>query len=442
MSDAKKNSEFRHNHYVSEWYQKRFMLSGESKYWYLDMEPEVCKNKYATWKRKELNNWGAVSCFAQKDLYTRQWGTIENVDLERLFFGRIDVEGKKGVEYFASFEHPSANDEAFIAFLRYMSVQKLRTPKGLGYLKETARAKNQNLTLALLERAQHIFCAIWSEAVWQIADASRSSTKFIISDHPVTVYNRECFAGSEICKGHSDPDIRLAGTHTYFPLSLDKILILTNLTWVRDPYQNPQAIRPNPNLFRPAAPFYFPDIQICRFLNEDEVIEINYVTKRRALRYIAAADKVWLYPEKHLRNNHWRKLGDGYLFMPEPRHIHMGGQIYIGYEDGSSEAFGPYGHRPWQKGFEDEARKRKEALALERFKAEWAAMHGPAYRGINFAFASDQNPARTADSAEMHAHYLARDAEYRRLPGERQRRRRLMKNAGTANGEKCDLQAS
>ena len=57
-------------------------------------------------------------------------------------------------------------------------------------------------------------------------------------------------------------------------------------------------------------------------------------TKRRAARYIAAAAPEWLYPEKQLRSTHWPKLGDGLLFMPEPRDLVMGGEVMIGYRAG------------------------------------------------------------------------------------------------------------
>ena len=82
---------------------------------------------------------------------------------------------------------------------------------------------------------QQMYCATWTDCVWQIADASESPTKFIISDHPVTVYNRACPPLSKYRVGPNDPDIRLNATHTYFPLSLNKIIIFTNLSWVRDP---------------------------------------------------------------------------------------------------------------------------------------------------------------------------------------------------------------
>ncbi|RWM07065.1 DUF4238 domain-containing protein [Mesorhizobium sp.] len=418
-------NQFRHNHYVPEWYQKRFLLPGEHKYWYLDLQPEVVTNGKVRYTRRDLLNWGPDRCFAQDDLYTTKWGSIENTELEQFFFGEIDSEGKVAVEYFADFAHPSADGDAFKTMLGYMTVQKLRTPKGLGSIAELAKSENKNVNLLLLQRMQNIYSAIWTECIWQIADASDSATKLIISDHPVTVYNRDCFLMSEWCRGYSDPDIRLVATHTYFPLSIEKVLVLTNLAWVRDPYQSERALRPNPNFFRHAM-FKFTDIQTDRKLTEEEVIQINYVTKRRALRYVAAAEKEWLYPERQLGNrDHWRKLGDGYLFMPDPRHGHMGGEVIIGYKNGTSAAFGPYGHRPWQKGYKDPAREKREWDSLERFKAEWAAMKGQDYTGVTFQFASRSHPPMTRDSDEMHEHYLKLDAEIASRPGERRRRRRL-----------------
>jgi hypothetical protein len=103
-----------------------------------------------------------------------------------------------------------------------MSVQKLRTPKGLGWLSRYRSGRARNSRLMLLQRIQNMFCAMWTDCIWQIADAIQSATKFIISDHPVTVYNRACFPGSRWCIGFNDPDIRMVGTHTYFPLSIDK----------------------------------------------------------------------------------------------------------------------------------------------------------------------------------------------------------------------------
>jgi hypothetical protein len=101
MPDIK---DFRHNHYVPEWYQKRFMLPGQGKYWYLDLKPDliVLPNGHK-FTRRALLPWGPVSCFAEDDLYTITWGGQDNVDIEKFFFGRVDGKGRHAVEFFSDF---------------------------------------------------------------------------------------------------------------------------------------------------------------------------------------------------------------------------------------------------------------------------------------------------------------------------------------------------
>jgi hypothetical protein len=196
------NRDFHHNHYVAEWYQRRFMLSGYGKYWYLDLNPEQIVQNGHKYTRRALLRWGPDSCFAEDGLYTTKWGTEENVDIEKFFFGRVDSSGKSAVEFFSNFQfdHPDQHD-AFNNLMNYMSVQKLRTPKGIGSLSGLPGGRDRNQRLILLQRVQDMYCATWTEAVWLIADATKSDTKFIISDHPVTVYNRACFPGSVYCHG-------------------------------------------------------------------------------------------------------------------------------------------------------------------------------------------------------------------------------------------------
>jgi hypothetical protein len=409
------NREFHHNHYVPEWYQRRFMLPDQGKYSYLDIKPEPMEQDGHKYTRTALRNLGPPSSFAEDDLYTTKWGTEENVDIERFFFGSVDTNGKSAVEFFSNFQfdHPDQHD-AFNELMNYMSVQKLRTPKGLGWLSGLPAGKDRNQRLMLLQQFQNMFCATWTECVWLVADASKSDTKFIISDHPVTVYNRACFPGSVYCQGFGDPDVRMVATHTYFPLSIDKILILTNLAWVRNPYQNERKFRPNPRLFRNTI-MNLQDIQTYRSLSEQEVLEINYITKKRALRYIAGAEREWLYPENRLRSTHWNKLGNGYLLMPEPREVHMGGETYIGYEGGRSEGWNEYGQRPWQKGFKDKKRHVEESKALYRFQAEWAEMQGPEFRGTSSHWhRNEAGPHVTSDDYHQHLLKIVRRYKDRR----------------------------
>ncbi len=382
------SSSFRHNHYVPEWYQRRFLPSGSGKFHYLDLHPETITSDCHSYTRSALLRWGPPSCFAQEDLYTIQFGDNPNVDIERYFFGQVDSNGRQAVEFFSDFQIRSGLHEAFSHLLRYMSVQKLRTPKGLGWLAHVARTQHRQSVLTLLQHIQSMHGAHWTDAIWQIADAKHSKTKFIITDHPVTVYNRGCFPGSKYCRGYNDPDIRCAATQTLFPLNSEKILIFTNLAWVRDPYQSGLAISPNPNLFHDTV-FKATDIQRGRCLSEEEVLQINYIMKMRAHRYIASTEREWLFPERNLKSARWSKFGDGYLLMPDPRDVHMGGEVYVGYKDGHSEAWNEYVHRPWQRGFKDERRNVRESQGLRKFQAEFAALYGPEQRGWSEQFHND-----------------------------------------------------
>ncbi len=206
--------EFRHNHYVPEWYQARFLLPGQTQYNYLDLKPDEIIREGHRYRRKALMKWSPKLCFARNDLYTVDWGDSANVDIEKFFFGRLDQSGPSGIQYFTSFQHPSLDEKAFNALLRYMSVQRLRTPKGLGWLSSFGR-RSRYSSLMRMQKIQDVFCATWTERLWQVASAEESATKFIISDHPVTVYNRGCPPLSDYCKGFNDPDIRLVATHTH-----------------------------------------------------------------------------------------------------------------------------------------------------------------------------------------------------------------------------------
>ena len=418
------SSNYSHNHYVPKWYQRRFLPGGQSKFYYLDLRPDTVRQGKHSYTRRALLRWGPAKCFAQNDLYTVSLGGLENRDIEKYFFGKFDANGPTAVDHFSNYRFDATSHEALQFLLPYMSVQKLRTPKGLGWLQRASNNQDKNHLLYFLQQLQTIYCAAWAECIWQIADASRSPTKLIISDHPVVCYNRDCFPGSKDCSGFNDPDIRFAATHTYFPISIDKLLILTNLTWVRDPFQNPRKIRPNPKFFRPSI-FNFQSIQVDRYLTEVEVQEVNYITKRSAFRYIAAAEEEWLHPERYLRSTHWRKLGDGYLLMPDPRHIFGGGEVVIGYDDGRRDAFSAYGHKPWQEGYKDEERDKRERAAMQKFKAEWAATYGPKYRGVVHEFLAQGQPPMTSMGEDYWRSECERDKKYLKFRGERSRRRRL-----------------
>jgi hypothetical protein len=405
-------SEYRDNHYVPQWYQRRFVESKGEKLLYLDHEPASYLGSDGVRRtRRSVEPRSPKKCFYETDLYTTRFGDTESTDIEKFFFGRIDNSGGLGAAYFANFAHPSMNEEAIRSLVRHMSAQKLRTPKGLAWLRAMTLTVSRNDLLRAMQEFADLFAAVWCEAIWQIADASDSPTKFIISDHPVTVYNRECSPDSESCAGENDPDVRWHGTHTFFPLNLNKVLIMTNLSWVRNPYQNATAMRPNPTLLRSAV-FDFQKIQTSRRLSEREVLEINLITKRRAYKYAAAAKEEWLYPEHRLQNSTWRELGEGLLLMPDPRSVGFYGKTIVAHNDGRYSSWDEYGLLPGQEGFADEHRADDERKMHYRFIGEFSRRIGPERRGRAFHMIH-LDPER--DSDDMHATNLEYETEYHRV---------------------------
>lgn len=404
--------EYKNNHYVPIWYQKRFVVDSKTDHeiHYLDLDPpKFLDSKGGIHIGNAVRKQGFKQCFAEEDLYTTNFNNIESEKIEKYFFGDIDTGGRKAVKKCADFSHPWDGSDFFNELLYYMSTQKLRTPKGLAWLgKEIKKVKiknDKNSVLSHMMRLRQMYDAIWMECVWLIADASKSDTKFIISDHPVTVYNRRCDPKSYKCKEYNDPDIRFHASHTIFPLSLDKILILTNLSWVRNPYQNELGIRPNPSFFRNAV-FHINDIQTSRFLTEEEVRQINFIIKSRAYKYVAAAEEEWLYPEKYVSESDWGNFSNGYLLMPDPRSVVYGGQLLIGHKDGTSEAYDEYGRRPWQSGFKgfDKSGVDDDWNTFHQFQGEFARIFGAYRKGRSFNSHTELDNEK--DSDEYHKYHL------------------------------------
>ena len=51
------STDYRHNHYVPEWYQRRFMLLGQTKYFRLDLRPDVVTSAGHKYTRDDLHEW-------------------------------------------------------------------------------------------------------------------------------------------------------------------------------------------------------------------------------------------------------------------------------------------------------------------------------------------------------------------------------------------------
>jgi hypothetical protein len=182
---------------------------------------------------------------------------------------------------------------------------------------------------------------MWLEAVREIVSAEVSDVKFIITDHPVTIYHPERPPESANCAYPNDPDIALKGSQTLFPLGPNHCLVLTNLEYAKSPDRTDLfELRQNARHFGRTMVRVDKWIR-TRKLTRTDVISINHILKSRARRFIAAAEEEWLNPEKVIVGD-WRS--NGKILLPPNKELwHFGGEIYVGYKDGTSEyqdAFG------------------------------------------------------------------------------------------------------
>jgi hypothetical protein len=370
------------HHYVPEWYQHRFVDPSvhPHKLHYLDLDPEKIMHPDGSFHhRRALRHLGPNNCFQSDHLYSMRFGNQITDHLEKNFFGKIDNDGKRAVELFSNYDYMKQADEAhenFHQFLRYMDAQKWRTPKGLDFLQKLSNKQGHQNALRYLGSYFQMHCTMWMESVWEVLYCDNSPTKFIISDHPVTTYNKGIFPASPLGTYPLDAPIGFVGTHTIFPLNLNRCLVLTNLGYVRNPQIKLTQDRVNARVFDDAM-FDLRKIQTERQIDEGYVIAINYVVKERAKRYIAAARKEWLYPEKTCGRTLWNKLGGKYFLMPDPRKVTFHTQTLVGYNDGRAWGTDEYGRRHARDDDPEVKRLRDiEWNAFQKSKKSWDSTFG------------------------------------------------------------------
>jgi hypothetical protein len=172
--------------------------------------------------------------------------------------------------------------ESFQDFFSYIDAQKIRTPKGLNWIRARYGKLNQLELMEEMQALRQMHCTMWLEAVREVVSAENSDVKFIVTDHPVTIYNPLCSPDSVQCRYPEDPPIELIGSQTIFALSANHCLILTNLEYAKDPSGvDPLRPRQNPRHF--GTTLARTDAWIrTRKLSRSEVIGINHILKSRA----------------------------------------------------------------------------------------------------------------------------------------------------------------
>lgn len=324
------------NHYVPIWYQKRFLPVPGAQLFYLDLSPSI----YPNGPGKSVSKRVPKSSFKTTDLYTTWPGGQPNDEIERLLFGEIDNSGAVAIRQLASGQ-PEDVHEAFEPFFEYLGAQKLRTPKGLDWINAHYSQLDQS---GLMREMQHLLTlnlTIWSEGVREIVSAKESDVKFIITDHPVTLYNAACPPDAPACRYPNEPAVQWNGTQTIFPLDAEHCLILSHLDYANQA-DGLDLLAERQNARHLGRSLVRTDAWIrSRSLSREQVLAINYLLKSRARKHVAAPVEDWLYPEKEYAGD-WSKIGE-VLRPPADELWHFGGEMYVGYEDGSTHYQDPYG---------------------------------------------------------------------------------------------------
>jgi len=328
----------RDNHYVPQWHQKGFTAERENEFRHLKRKVIDIQSGPKTVYSKKW--YTPTQCFYQTDLYTTFFGSEISDDIEQKLFGYIDDNGSTAVRAFLLDDQSKWHHHVLDLFV-YLDAQKLRTPKGLDWIRSKYPALNQNELMFEMQALRTIHCTLWTEGVRELVSAEDSGVKFIVSDHPVTVYNYACPPDSDSSKYPNDPDIALKGSQTIFPLDKNRCLILTNSEYAKNPHgSDPIELRTNATKIRKSMVNTINFIN-TRKLDSDEVTMINYIIKSRAKESVAAGKEQWLYPENDIQCD-WAELR--HVLLPPSDELHQfGGEMYVGFDDGTTyyqDAFG------------------------------------------------------------------------------------------------------
>ena len=335
-------SDSRNNHYVPQWYQEGFLESGSQVLTCLDLDPERLElSDGRTFVRNSRYRRSPSSMFVERDLYSTFGLGEVNVEIERFLFGSMDTSGARAVRALIG----TNVDEwirHFQTIFEFLDLQKLRTPKGLDWLRSQYPISSQNELMREMQGLRMLHCSIWSQSVKEIVSAEDSDVKFIISDHPITIYNRAVPPESKECAYPNDPSIALNGSQTLFPLNRDFCLILTNLEYARDHSIDPLAKRTFARNFQQSLIRADAFIRKRR-LRPEQVSQVNTVITGRARRFLAAGKQAWLSPDPVSRIQ-WRTFADT-LAPPKDELWLFGGEIFAQFNDGRTYFQDEFGRR-------------------------------------------------------------------------------------------------
>lgn len=354
------------HHYIPQWYQKRFLAGGQTAFKVLDLHPPIFKDKSGAVRGfgRSILDKGPEAHFWESDLYTvRFFGRPDDI-IERMLFGPIDKLGQTAIDAWVAADYNVVH-HTYWQLYEFMDALRLRTPKGLRFVSAMAQRRDQQALMAVMQQLRRMHCVMWAEGVLEIAQAPAGGPQFIFSDHPVTLFNSYCFPGDASIPAGSDPHLHWIGTQTLFPFDKNNVYILTHVEWARQPGRHKsRKPRTNARYFDQDNPMVRYDECIRgRVLTPQQVLEVNYIIKKRADRYIAGRTVDDLYPEKHLKTIQWNKLGQ-FLVPSEHKVTRQSGYTVMKFKNGGYHFQDQFGRQPKSKAeFELEVQRAREMEA-------------------------------------------------------------------------------
>ncbi len=371
------NQQSHRHHYIPIWYQKGFLAPGQTSFKILDKRPDVFKDAGGNVRGfgRTILNKGPDAHFWEPDLYTIRWlGRTDDV-IERQLFGAIDTHGKKAIEAWLAEDFNTVHHTYWHVY-EFMDALRLRTPKGLRFVKAMTRKQSQLDLMVAMQELRRMHCVMWAEGCLEIVRAPAGSS-FIFSDHPVVLFNRHVFPGDPKIPAGQDPALHWQGTQTLFPFDRERLYVLTHAEYAHSPGSSKaRKPRTNSRYFDPSNPMVrYDDCIRTRTLAPEQVLEVNYIIKARADRYIAGRSEEDLYPERHLKTTVWSRLGE---FLSPPKHkvVKQAGYAVMKFKDGSYHFQDQFGQRPRSKQeYEQEVKRAEEMEAhlrkvLTKYRAE------------------------------------------------------------------------
>lgn len=353
-------SESKNHHYVPVWYQKHFLHDGMRELYVLNKKPWFdLPDRRITTRQIELRSPRVTFC--EDRLYSVENTGLPNDIFETEFYGPVDRTGAAAVRAIAALAHKEfINGKTYTEFFEFLSAQSLRTPRALAWLASKTQARTKRQLLEAVSEFRNLRCAMWVEGTQEVLVAPNDEAGFVLSDNPVTTYNKASFPAQPESIFPNEPNAGWKGTQTLFALDSRRCLVLSHLEYAQNPLvsQGLRRDRTNARLFGQTIARL--DKIARRTITEADVRKINTIFKARADRYVAAPEKDWLYPEIEGHAGQWPQLGAAIVPSNPGKYAHEG-ETFVGYGDGSFIAQDAFGRGP---------RTKKEAFAAaERLKA-------------------------------------------------------------------------